>query len=47
MSVLEKELEPVISFGDIEYGEKKFAEIDNPLLKEYERAFRDYFKNWL
>ena len=47
MAILEKELKSTVTFGEIEYGETKFAEIDNPLLEEYERAFRDYFKTWI
>ena len=47
MTILEIELESATNLGEIEYGELKFAEIDNPLLEDYERAFRDYFKNWI
>ena len=47
MTILESELESATNFGEIEYGESKFAEIDNPLLEDYERAFRDYFKTWI
>ncbi len=45
MSILELEL--ISNFGEIKYGETKFAEIENSLLEDYERAFRDYFKNWI
>ena len=47
MSILEKELGSIVIFGEIKYGETKFAEIDNPLLEDYERALKDYFKTWI
>ncbi len=47
MAILELESEFTSNFGEIEYGEINFAEIDNPLLEDYERAFKDYFKNWI
>jgi len=47
MSVLERSLKSTINFGEIEYGEAKFAEIDNPILEEFERALMDYFTTWI
>ena len=47
MAILEKELKSTVKFGEIEYGETRFAEIDNPFLREYEKALREYFKNWI
>ena len=44
MAILENEIKSAEIYGEIEYGENRFAEIDNPLLEEYEKAFRDYFK---
>ena len=47
MAILEKELTSTVSFGEIKYGETKFAEIDNPFLEEYEKALMNYFKTWI
>lgn len=33
MTIIEIELESAANFGEIEYGESRFAEIDNPLLE--------------
>ena len=47
MAILEKEVKSTETYGEIEYGETRFAEIDNFLLEEYENAFRDYFRAWI
>ena len=47
MAILEKGVKPTEIYGKIEFGEPKSAEINNPLLEEYEKAFRDYFSIWI
>jgi hypothetical protein len=47
MSILERELKSTMIFGENEYGETKFAEIDNLFLKDFERAFMNYFTTWI
>lgn len=47
MLILERELESTKTFEAIYYGETKFAEINNPLLEEYEKKFIVYFTTWI